>query len=619
MPLLHFGKRGRLQLVDQVVRLHAKPFAPAHFYIRLFRLLRRKLIPHLRGAPRRQRHNLVGEVNRVLRLFFMSQSSQPFGYHVLQVCLPRINDVVDPGRGLPEVRRLRIALLACRGPDRLPLGSIRPLLVVKVLPQQPEFPELVCNIFSDVRHRPIRTHNDLVLCILAFRPLCVLCALRVLCVNSCFFFRFFLFPRHNPASRHFSARGQMNRAGFLQHLKCRIPEFQVQDFALSRQQVVVDVQPRHRAQVTPYNCVRYGLRHFRIFAPAFFNRFQRRSAQFRCTRLVLTEKARSLRVQVPTVGIELRFCREHLHVDRSALFHVQESDHNVRHLHAGVVDVVLNLHFAARVPQDPHHRVAQHRIPRVSDVRRLIRVDTRVLDDDFLSPAFLSLTRSACFFLCALPKRLPIKVRIQIPAPRHFDFGNPFDLAQAVGNLLCNLPRRPLHPLRQFKTYRRRCLTHLNLRRPFQHNRQLHPILFLYVRCQRLAQSVRQCLVHGSSARENPIKLNHASIGEPTDKGQKNGKSLLPCLVVSPSPYGSELQLRWKGLVFDWALAPKAAQVGFPHRLLRFAFAAQKTLSRRPAPPNNCLFNGFATRTALSFHVELNFSNFSLTATVIIW
>src|SRR5712691_10756962 len=75
------------------------------------------------------------------------------------------------------------------------------------------------------------------------------------------------------------------------------------------------------------------------------------------------------------------------------------------------------------------------------------------------------------------PKRLPIKVRIQIPAPRHFDFGNPFDLAQAVGNLLCNLPRRPLHPLRQFKTYRRRCLTHLNLRRPFQHNRQLHPIL----------------------------------------------------------------------------------------------------------------------------------------------
>ncbi len=305
---------------------------------------------------------------------------------------------------------------------------------MKILPQQPEFPELVCNIFPDVRHRAIRTHNNLVLCILAFRPFCVLCALRVLCVNSCFFFGFFLFPRHNPASRHFSARGQMNRAGFLQHLECRIPEFQVQDFALSRQQVVVDVQPRHRAQVTPYNCVRYGLRHLRIFAPAFFNRFQRRSAQFLRTRLVFSKKARSLRVQVPAVGIKLRSLRELLHILGVALLHVQESDHHVRHLHARVVDVVLNLHFAARLPQDPHHRVAQHRIPRVSDVRRLIRIDARVLDDDFLSPAFRSLTRSACFFLCALPKRSPVKVRVQVPAARHLDLCNPLNSWQSIRN-----------------------------------------------------------------------------------------------------------------------------------------------------------------------------------------
>src|SRR6266849_550702 len=93
MPLLHFGKRGRLQLVDQVVGLDAKPFAPAYFYIRLFRLLRRELIPHLRGASRRQRHNLVREVNRVLRLFFIPQSSQPFGYPVLPVFSPSVLSV----------------------------------------------------------------------------------------------------------------------------------------------------------------------------------------------------------------------------------------------------------------------------------------------------------------------------------------------------------------------------------------------------------------------------------------------------------------------------------------------------------------------------------------------
>ena len=38
-----------------------------------------------------------------------------------------------------------------------------------------------------------------------------------------------------------------------------------------------------------------------------------------------------------------------------------------------------------------------------------------------------------------------------------------------------------------------------------------------------------------------------------------------------------------------------------------------------PCPPNNCLFNDFATRAALSFHVELNFSTFYLTGAIIMW
>src|SRR6266446_5577554 len=75
---------------------------------------------------------------------------------------------------------------------------------------------------------------------------------------------------------------------------------------------------------------------------------------------------------------------------------------------------------------------------------------------------------------------------------------DPLNLAQTVRNLLRNLPRRLLQPLRQFKTYWRSCLSHLNLWRPLQNDRQLHAIFLADVPSQRLAQSLRQSLVHGS-------------------------------------------------------------------------------------------------------------------------
>src|SRR5882757_3288031 len=77
---------------------------------------------------------------------------------------------------------------------------------------------------------------------------------------------------------------------------------------------------------------------------------------------------RRLRIQIPAVVIELRLVRHHLHADGRPLLHPQKSDHHVRHLHARIVDIVLNLHPVPRVPQNPHHRVAQHRIPHMPNV-----------------------------------------------------------------------------------------------------------------------------------------------------------------------------------------------------------------------------------------------------------
>ena len=61
-----------------------------------------------------------------------------------------------------------------------------------------------------------------------------------------------------------------------------------------------------------------------------------------------------------------------------------ESDDDVGHLHAGVVDVVLHLDRNAAEALHADERVAERGVPQVSDVRGLVRIDGRVLDDRLL-------------------------------------------------------------------------------------------------------------------------------------------------------------------------------------------------------------------------------------------
>ena len=58
-----------------------------------------------------------------------------------------------------------------------------------------------------------------------------------------------------------------------------------------------------------------------------------------------------------------------------------EADDDVGDLHAGVVDVVLHFDRRAAEAQHAHERVAERRVAQVADVRGLVRVDGRVLDD----------------------------------------------------------------------------------------------------------------------------------------------------------------------------------------------------------------------------------------------
>ena len=64
---IHFGARGGFQAIEQIVGFYAQAFAAAHFHVRFAGSSSRERVAHLGGAARRERHNLVREMNRACR------------------------------------------------------------------------------------------------------------------------------------------------------------------------------------------------------------------------------------------------------------------------------------------------------------------------------------------------------------------------------------------------------------------------------------------------------------------------------------------------------------------------------------------------------------------------
>src|SRR5262245_41175393 len=60
-----------------------------------------------------------------------------------------------------------------------------------------------------------------------------------------------------------------------------------------------------------------------------------------------------------------------------------QADDDIGHLHARVIDVILNLDVAPGGFEDSHEGIADRRVAQVTDVRRFVWIDVRVLDNDF--------------------------------------------------------------------------------------------------------------------------------------------------------------------------------------------------------------------------------------------
>ena len=87
-------------------------------------------------------------------------------------------------------------------------------------------------------------------------------------------------------------------------------------------------------------------------------------------------------IQIPAVIVETRQPGESLNLCAGFLFQMGEADHDIGDLHTGVVDIVLNIDFPARMPQQADEGVAENGVAQMSDVRGFVRINAGVFNQD---------------------------------------------------------------------------------------------------------------------------------------------------------------------------------------------------------------------------------------------
>ena len=118
-----------------------------------------------------------------------------------------------------------------------------------------------------------------------------------------------MIPWHNPAARRFTGFGKMDAPRF-SILQCGIPEVQVQNLALSRQQFIINIQASHRPQMKSYDGVRDHAAHLGDFAFTRLDRAERFPSQLARSHPVFCKKLRGLCIQFPAQIIKFRLSRD---------------------------------------------------------------------------------------------------------------------------------------------------------------------------------------------------------------------------------------------------------------------------------------------------------------------
>src|SRR5215475_3581599 len=125
----------------------------------------------------------------------------------------------------------RKAFIASRDPDFAPVVVSPQRLVMKVQSELAQLPQVIGDILARISHRAIRLDYDLIRIMLSFL------------LSACSVFSF-----HHPASLVAALVFENDRAADFEFLERMLPEMQVQNLFLARQQVVTDVESRHSVE-----------------------------------------------------------------------------------------------------------------------------------------------------------------------------------------------------------------------------------------------------------------------------------------------------------------------------------------------------------------------------------
>ena len=312
------------------------------------------------------------------------------------------------------------------------VGLIRETTIPKIATEQSKFPELVCNVFSDVGDDAVRAHDH-------FFARFLVCLVR--------FFGATFFDSHDPASCEAAFRLQKHRALCLQDVERLRPELQAKDVSLVGEQVVADIQTRHRLQMRVHDPIDDECAHVRGVVAAVFELVQRPGSNVEPALVGLVPFG-DPRVQVPAVVVKPGRLGDVPDIVDRLLLEFLEADDDVGDLNAHVVDVVLHFDRRAAKPEHPHQRVAERGVAQVADVRGLVGIDGRVLDDRFFQSAgrLRRGVRHACDDKCRT-----FEIEIQVPVRRRNDALNAGDGADRGREILGDRSRRLSQRARELK------------------------------------------------------------------------------------------------------------------------------------------------------------------------
>ena len=241
---------------------------------------------------------------------------------------------------------------------------------------------------------------------------------------------------------------------------------QAQDLALAGQEVILDIEAIHGLQMTPQDGDGDHIRDVSHLIVALFDSMQSFNPYLKVN-FVLFVPLRHPCVQVPAEVVEPRILGDQcLNLRLRQLLEVHKSDDDIRHLHAGVVDVVLDIDRVSSGAQQPHERVPEDGVAQVPDVGRLIGINACVLDEDLAlhigsTLAFMGndgsgscRQRLSCDF--------PLQPCVDVSSSCNFKLFETLGHGHLGDDFFGNLARRFAQLLCQFERERHGELTHLD-------------------------------------------------------------------------------------------------------------------------------------------------------------